>query len=529
MAKCPICNKRSAKRMCPAKKVMICPKCCGLKRLKEIKCVPTCDYLEQHQRVEAEKSMEEEQALAPSSEETQLNLDGIEYAMDNEFIKDAEEKLYTLVQERGDIADRHIIDALAESVKYYETMAKGKKHKKKIFPDNTEAVYYTIYDLYESYKELDEYDYKVCADSLNVIQDVLNYIVEQNPEYNNPFIAYLEDKYKVFRDKDEAEFLMIEKDSDDDGEARYVAQDELSDEELDEKQKKIYEKNKKLIDEFNQTVIPSIKTKHNLNDKQLKEYKQFMDAYLNDYLVNEITRDINEADWEDFRDYVNEYYIDVDGPESPDLKKFINVITEFYNFTESKNQIDKALKNKIFEYINTIGKEVSVAVDEQAEIKFTPDDFIVEDEKDEKRVAKNIETVLNGYKAFLEKEKELDKQEALALFESADIFQKEFLDPYLKMNIINIKKDMIRSFLGNWYIRRLANPNMDFVNTTLKSIENLYEYLFELGLINAATLQNVKKETSDVDFYENRIDKYNKATREEKEELIKEYDYSDFL
>ncbi len=43
--KCVLCNQRKGKRFCPAKSGMICAQCCGEKRVLEIDCPETCEYL----------------------------------------------------------------------------------------------------------------------------------------------------------------------------------------------------------------------------------------------------------------------------------------------------------------------------------------------------------------------------------------------------------------------------------------------------------------------------------------------------
>ncbi len=42
---CPVCGQRKARRACPALKQLICPLCCGTKRLTEIACPSDCGYL----------------------------------------------------------------------------------------------------------------------------------------------------------------------------------------------------------------------------------------------------------------------------------------------------------------------------------------------------------------------------------------------------------------------------------------------------------------------------------------------------
>lgn len=43
--RCPLCQLRPARRLCPALDRQICPVCCGTKRLTEIRCPDTCGYL----------------------------------------------------------------------------------------------------------------------------------------------------------------------------------------------------------------------------------------------------------------------------------------------------------------------------------------------------------------------------------------------------------------------------------------------------------------------------------------------------
>ncbi|MBM3802198.1 MAG: hypothetical protein FJW26_07780 [Acidimicrobiia bacterium] len=43
--KCPLCESRKGKRLCPAKTAQICPVCCGAKREVEIECPSECAYL----------------------------------------------------------------------------------------------------------------------------------------------------------------------------------------------------------------------------------------------------------------------------------------------------------------------------------------------------------------------------------------------------------------------------------------------------------------------------------------------------
>jgi len=47
---CPLCQKRPAKRTCPALGDQICPTCCATKRIVEIRCPEDCRHLDTAQR-----------------------------------------------------------------------------------------------------------------------------------------------------------------------------------------------------------------------------------------------------------------------------------------------------------------------------------------------------------------------------------------------------------------------------------------------------------------------------------------------
>lgn len=56
--KCNLCEQRKGRRHCPAKSAMICAQCCGEKRILEIDCPESCEYLK------IGRSHEKEQAFA---------------------------------------------------------------------------------------------------------------------------------------------------------------------------------------------------------------------------------------------------------------------------------------------------------------------------------------------------------------------------------------------------------------------------------------------------------------------------------
>ena len=53
--KCVLCNQRKGKRPCPAKDAGICGQCCGEKRILEIDCPESCEYLKAGRDREADQ------------------------------------------------------------------------------------------------------------------------------------------------------------------------------------------------------------------------------------------------------------------------------------------------------------------------------------------------------------------------------------------------------------------------------------------------------------------------------------------
>jgi hypothetical protein len=67
--KCVLCGQRKAKRSCPAKNALICAQCCGEKRVLEIDCPESCEYLKAGREWEAEDYGKRIRSLDPATRE----------------------------------------------------------------------------------------------------------------------------------------------------------------------------------------------------------------------------------------------------------------------------------------------------------------------------------------------------------------------------------------------------------------------------------------------------------------------------
>jgi len=67
--KCVVCEQKKGKRQCPAKNALICASCCGEKRVLEIACPETCDYLKAGRERDAEDFRKRVQRMDAASRE----------------------------------------------------------------------------------------------------------------------------------------------------------------------------------------------------------------------------------------------------------------------------------------------------------------------------------------------------------------------------------------------------------------------------------------------------------------------------
>ena len=123
---CAICQKRKAKRLCPAKSAMICPVCCGNEREVTIDCPSDCTYL-----IASREHYEERHAV---------DWDKIPFAGKEipRAILLAHEKLFLelsyvicdYARENPALVDSDVIAAMQSLAETYETLTKGILYEK---------------------------------------------------------------------------------------------------------------------------------------------------------------------------------------------------------------------------------------------------------------------------------------------------------------------------------------------------------------------------------------------------------------
>jgi hypothetical protein len=124
--KCVLCEQKKAKRWCPAKNAQICPLCCGTKRVLEISCPESCEYLAAGRRREVEDYQQRLQKMDFSKQEKYQRA----LAQHQDVIAHLE---YAISKERllsRDLKDKDVARAIDVLLDTYRTEDKGVLYEK---------------------------------------------------------------------------------------------------------------------------------------------------------------------------------------------------------------------------------------------------------------------------------------------------------------------------------------------------------------------------------------------------------------
>ncbi len=138
--KCPLCEQRKAKRPCPAKNGLICPQCCGEKRVLEIDCPESCAFLQTGREREIQDYAKRFRALDRDSivknqrihNDQQDTIARIEYTLARERLSDR------------NLQDKDVVAAIGILIEAYRTEDKGVLYEKTSEDIRVEALRRTL-------------------------------------------------------------------------------------------------------------------------------------------------------------------------------------------------------------------------------------------------------------------------------------------------------------------------------------------------------------------------------------------------
>lgn len=124
-------------------------------------------------------------------------------------------------------------------------------------------------------------------------------------------------------------------------------------------------------------------------------------------------------------------------------------------------------------------------------------------------------------------EKGLKETTAAQKTEMAAFFIMKYLFIYSDHteSILEVYDDEIRTFLGNWYIRKSWTPRETEMNKILTAIADFYTFLHKEGFIDKVHLKEIKEVCKDKQWFSKRLKDYFELEDEEFEEWLMEYNY----
>lgn len=171
---CPICEKRKAKRYCPAKAESICTVCCGTEREVTIDCPSDCAYLQESRRHGLERR-EIDWASVPFSD-TKIS---------SSFVARHEPLILALgyavclnARDNPAVADSDAVAALQSLAETYQTLSSGIYYEKP--PDYViqRGLYDALKTAIENYKKTEGQNAGVATVRDSEIRDALIFLAQ---------------------------------------------------------------------------------------------------------------------------------------------------------------------------------------------------------------------------------------------------------------------------------------------------------------------------------------------------------------
>lgn len=135
--------------------------------------------------------------------------------------------------------------------------------------------------------------------------------------------------------------------------------------------------------------------------------------------------------------------------------------------------------------------------------------------------------LFNIFFEYLKEEKGFKEETAGQKANMAAFFIMDFLFVYYDAidDIRYVDDYAIRTFLGNWYIRKFMSPTVAEMNKFLRTIVDFYTFLHKRGFISKDNLREIKETCKDKEWFAQRLKSYFDTTEDEFEDWFTEYDY----
>lgn len=141
------------------------------------------------------------------------------------------------------------------------------------------------------------------------------------------------------------------------------------------------------------------------------------------------------------------------------------------------------------------------------EIEFEHDDFECMSFDDELRVDACCQELLKRF--YLDMAgKGMTPQQASELAFSADLYLRDYLVDFARLNVARPQPGIVRRFAATWFATHTLDPEMRILERHLAGIRELYRYLHGQHLISRDELNFLEDEAAQTDYYRHRIESF---------------------
>ena len=152
---------------------------------------------------------------------------------------------------------------------------------------------------------------------------------------------------------------------------------------------------------------------------------------------------------------------------------------------------------------------------------------ITEDNSEEEiqRQWKNSEIVFDEFRKYLSERNYKEELIERQLGYSSFFVMNYFFIYEDKISVLETEEITIRTFLGNWYIRKNWSPNFKEMKEILSALFDFFEFLHQKEFITLEQFEKIKQVCKDKNWFEHRLKTYKKANGNDFKKWIDEYNY----
>ena len=146
-------------------------------------------------------------------------------------------------------------------------------------------------------------------------------------------------------------------------------------------------------------------------------------------------------------------------------------------------------------------------------------------EEENERQWENSKIVFDEFRKYLSSKNYKDELIERQLGYSSYFMMNYFFVYDNEMSILATNETTIRTFLGNWYIRKNWSPNFKEMKEILSALIDFFEFTYKNEFITIEQFEKIKQVCKDKNWFENRLKTYKTTNTEGFRKWIEEYNY----